>query len=159
MKFADDAHMLVSENTTEDLEVDIDDYYDPHPERMHIEEWTDWCEVFLACEKNELTFPSSQVLKRPDEHVFVADHLHQRRQHQFAHPGQSQLHGLLGICVPLFKQVSKRVSLMSSVTLARVLRTLRPFVRPTSRPSSRSRPKRLRSPSYESCTPGTWISA
>ncbi len=34
--------MLPSENTTEDVDVGIDDYYDPHPEQMEIEMWTDW---------------------------------------------------------------------------------------------------------------------
>jgi hypothetical protein len=41
-QYADEAHLLPTENTTEDVDVDIDDYYDPHPDRMEYEYWVDW---------------------------------------------------------------------------------------------------------------------
>ena len=33
-QYTDEAHLLPTENTTEDMNVDIDDYEDRHPEAM-----------------------------------------------------------------------------------------------------------------------------
>ena len=41
-QYTDEAHLLPTENTTEDMNMDIDDYEDRHPEPMDIEYWTDW---------------------------------------------------------------------------------------------------------------------
>ena len=41
-QYTDEAHLLPTENTNEDMDVDIDDYYDRTPERMEFEHWIDW---------------------------------------------------------------------------------------------------------------------
>ena len=54
-QYTDEAHLLPSENTTEDVDVGIDDYYDPHPDRMEYEYWVDWCDESDCVMKEGLT--------------------------------------------------------------------------------------------------------
>ena len=42
--YMDDSHLVQGEHNEYDGD-DIDDYYDPHPEPMTFQEWTDWCVV------------------------------------------------------------------------------------------------------------------
>jgi hypothetical protein len=42
--YLDDSHLVQGEHNEFDGD-DIDDYYDPHPEPMTFQEWTDWCVV------------------------------------------------------------------------------------------------------------------
>lgn len=46
--YMDDSHLVQGEHNEYDGD-DIDDYYNPVPEPMTFEEWTDWCVESTSC--------------------------------------------------------------------------------------------------------------
>ncbi len=61
--YMDDSHLVQGEHNEYDGD-DIDDYYDPHPEPMTFQEWTDWCVEHTSCKtlSRGLTETTTQVL-------------------------------------------------------------------------------------------------